>query len=378
MKPRHTDSIKKLVHRYSKEVGVVLTDLVEKEAEYFKKYSDSDNSFRPTYFDIALGDLNKEYLKELMDKNAFISYKNNSISELNNLMEQISQVNEKVLNEYHSFKISNENQSKEGLLNAANNIKHLYSNQFLIIEEKSTLLKKLNKENGNNDDEVKKMYAALLHDLRNPLVGIKTAMSLIIDDLNNDEMDNLFINETISLMDKEMSYFNRMIDSFKQYLSSGKQEIKSENVNVNNLISDLALSSKRFVEDKDLKFKINYDISEISIKSDYNIIERIFTNLVSNAIKFTERGYVEIGCNANNNMLQFYVKDSGKGISEFDKNKLFLPYKKASNNSGEKGYGLGLSIVKQYVEQLGGKISVDSKLNQGSTFYVELPLNQKN
>jgi len=96
-------------------------------------------------------------------------------------------------------------------------------------------------------------------------------------------------------------------------------------------------------------------------------------NMISNAIKYSEEGAIELSVTANNTNIIFKIKDQGIGISETDKPLLFTRFFRAHNVANIQGTGLGLNIVKRYVELLNGYISVESQLGKGSTFTIEIP-----
>jgi CheY-like chemotaxis protein len=106
------------------------------------------------------------------------------------------------------------------------------------------------------------------------------------------------------------------------------------------------------------------------------MVNQILTNLLNNAIKFTEKGSIKFGYNLVNNNIQFFVKDTGIGISKDLHEKMFERFRQAelSVTREYEGAGLGLSISKAYVELLGGKIWVNSAPGEGSTFYFTIPL----
>ena len=103
----------------------------------------------------------------------------------------------------------------------------------------------------------------------------------------------------------------------------------------------------------------------------------ILTNLIKNAIKFTQAGEISVGCTVHEKMLEFYVKDTGIGIPAQRQQSVFKRFIKADilDKDARQGSGLGLSITKAYVEMLGGEIHMESIVNQGSTFFITLPLN---
>ena len=109
----------------------------------------------------------------------------------------------------------------------------------------------------------------------------------------------------------------------------------------------------------------------------------ILSNLIKNAIKFTAKGSIEVGCSANvtqtfTKELMFYVKDTGVGIPQGNMNVIFERFRQGneSNSRGYEGSGLGLSISKAYIEMLGGRIWVESEVKKGSTFFFTIPYSQ--
>ncbi|MGL5637007.1 MAG: sensor histidine kinase, partial [Bacteroidales bacterium] len=114
----------------------------------------------------------------------------------------------------------------------------------------------------------------------------------------------------------------------------------------------------------------------IVINTDEEKIYAIFTNLIRNAIKYSEKGHITIGYLEHPQNITFYVRDEGKGIPENMLENIFHRFIQVDNTStkSHEGAGLGLSIVKSYLDQLGGRIWVESKINVGSVFYFSLPL----
>ncbi|HTO35060.1 MAG TPA: ATP-binding protein, partial [Flavobacterium sp.] len=112
----------------------------------------------------------------------------------------------------------------------------------------------------------------------------------------------------------------------------------------------------------------------LEIYSDGNKIDAILTNLIKNAIKFTNRGFIKIKCSHKKEEITISVEDSGIGISENQKHRLFERFIQAENFTPSEGSGLGLAITKAYVEMLGGTITLESIENKGSKFTIVLPL----
>jgi len=132
------------------------------------------------------------------------------------------------------------------------------------------------------------------------------------------------------------------------------------------------------VENKGLNLFIRNSLpsSETIIKTDREKLYAILTNLIKNAIKYTEKGFIEIGCQKKVDFIEFYVKDTGIGVPKDRQEPIFERFIQAdiSNKMAKHGAGLGLSISKAYVEMLGGKIWMESEMGIGSTFYFTIAI----
>jgi signal transduction histidine kinase len=155
---------------------------------------------------------------------------------------------------------------------------------------------------------------------------------------------------------------------------------KSE-ININEQIESIFSFFTPPIAQKGIRFtfKNSLPAKEANIISDYKKLHIILSNLIKNAIKFTEEGSIEIGYNRSTTMsdseLIFYVKDTGVGIPQENMNIIFERFRQGneSNSRNYEGAGLGLSISKAYVEMLGGKIWVESEVKKGSTFFFTIP-----
>jgi CheY-like chemotaxis protein len=161
-------------------------------------------------------------------------------------------------------------------------------------------------------------------------------------------------------------------------IESGQTELSIDEVSINDTIRDLSTFFIPEAEKKGLKLTYLTDLPDQDsiIHTDSNMVNQILTNLLNNAIKFTEKGSIKFGYNLVNNNIQFFVKDTGIGISKDLHEKMFERFRQAelSVTREYEGAGLGLSISKAYVELLGGKIWVNSAPGEGSTFYFTIPL----
>ncbi|MDD2307109.1 MAG: ATP-binding protein [Prolixibacteraceae bacterium] len=125
---------------------------------------------------------------------------------------------------------------------------------------------------------------------------------------------------------------------------------------------------------KGLEFRISKPENDFRMTGDKDKIKQIISNLVSNAIKFTEIGYIEIGYSILANSILFYVKDTGIGISKEYHEIIFERFRqvKLANTRKYGGNGLGLTIAKQLAERMGGEITLESEIDKGITFYFSI------
>ena len=168
-------------------------------------------------------------------------------------------------------------------------------------------------------------------------------------------------------------------------IESGLMEVNLHKVNINDQIDFVFSFFKPEIEGKGLHFSIkkHFANKDAFIQSDKEKVYGILTNLLKNALKFTEKGSIEIGYTLKKvkglSEVLFYVKDSGIGIQKDRQLPIFDRFIQAdmTGKMAYQGAGLGLSISKAYVELLGGKIWVESKKGMGSIFYFTLPYIKK-
>jgi CheY-like chemotaxis protein len=154
-------------------------------------------------------------------------------------------------------------------------------------------------------------------------------------------------------------------------------EINMIESNINEQIEYIYAFFKPEIENKGIQFsyKNSLPFEKAIIKTDREKLFAILTNLVKNAIKYSEKGSIELGCDKKGENLEFYVKDSGIGIDSTRLKAIFERFIQAdiADKHAYQGAGLGLSISKAYVEMLGGKLWVESEIGIGSTFYFTIP-----
>jgi CheY-like chemotaxis protein len=180
-----------------------------------------------------------------------------------------------------------------------------------------------------------------------------------------------------------LQLINDIIDLSR--IDANQITLEEQTFSLNRLLSEIYSSFQMRLEYEnknhlDFKLKKGLKDSLSYIYSDYSRLEQIISNLLGNAVKFTDEGSIEFGYKkSNNDTLLFYVKDTGMGISKADQEKIFERFSQADESMARKfgGTGLGLSISKSLIEMLGGKIWVESKKHHGSTFYFTLPYRRR-
>ena len=170
-----------------------------------------------------------------------------------------------------------------------------------------------------------------------------------------------------------LSLINDILDISR--IEAGKEEIELTRFNINNLISELTIMIQPQADQKSLELDHLNNNKEISITSDVNKCRHILQNLIGNAVKFTEKGKVEISAYENGNEILIKVIDTGIGITESQQMHIFDEFRQADGSTSRKygGTGLGLAIAKKYSNLLGGTVTVISSPGNGSEFTLTLP-----
>jgi len=236
------------------------------------------------------------------------------------------------------------------------------------------------KERAEESDRLKSAFLTnMSHEIRTPMNGILGFASLLKEqNLTGDEQQNY-----IRIIEKSgarmLNIINDIISISK--IESGLMEVDIQETDINQQIDFIHSFFKLEIEEKGIHFLITKNLKgkAAHIQSDSEKIYSILTNIVKNAIKFTEEGTIELGVQIKiengSSELEFYIKDTGIGIPKDRLLPIFSRFIQAdvSGKMAYQGAGLGLSISKSYVEILGGKIWVESEVGKGSTFYFTLP-----
>jgi CheY-like chemotaxis protein/signal transduction histidine kinase len=218
--------------------------------------------------------------------------------------------------------------------------------------------------------------ANMSHELRTPLNS-----SLILAKLLADNRDGNLTPEQVKFARGIMSAGNDLLTLINDILDLSKIEARKidvvrSDVNLNDLVGRLAQTFEPIAEQKQIFFRVikSADLAT-SIDTDAQRLTQVLRNLLSNALKFTERGEVALEISPRGEFVEFAVRDTGIGIAEEHHQVIFEPFRQADGTTNRKfgGTGLGLSISRELARMLGGKITLESKPGQGSTFRLLMP-----
>ncbi len=231
------------------------------------------------------------------------------------------------------------------------------------------------KTRAEESDHLKTAFLAnMSHEIRTPMNGILGFMELLKQPgLTGDQ-----VNEYISIVktsgERLLSTINDIVDISR--IESGQITLSQSGIDLNKVLTEQHKFFKPEAENKGLKLSINsFSVKLINLFADCAKLQSVIINLIKNAIKFTKTGYIEFGVIKSGENLVFNVTDTGKGIPEERKTKIFERFIQAdvSLSRDYEGSGLGLSISKAYVELMGGTIDVESVVGKGSSFFFTLP-----
>lgn len=232
------------------------------------------------------------------------------------------------------------------------------------------------KEKAEESDRLKTAFLAnVSHEIRTPMNGILGFLELLERPNLAEEKKDRFIKVINQSGERLLETINKIVEVSK--IESGQVDVFFTEASIGSILSYHFDFFKEQANGKGIELILNMDeVSGITIKTDRFKLDGILTNLISNAIKFTSKGFVEFGAFLEKSELVFYVKDTGLGIPENKLDTIFERFVQAdlSLTRSYEGSGLGLSIVKAYVELIGGAVRVESKQGMGSTFYVTIPL----
>jgi len=239
-------------------------------------------------------------------------------------------------------------------------------------------LKKAKAEADTANKAKSEFLANMSHEIRTPMNAIIGLTRLLLSD---QDLNNRY-KETLSTINQSSKILLNIINDILDYskIEAGKLELEEHRFNLDEILDDIRSIFSNKVNEKDVEFyyNISTDIPG-ALQGDSFHLTRVLTNLISNAIKFTEQGYVELKItNTVENdqcKLRFEVKDTGKGMSVGEQARIFNPFTQADSSTTRKygGTGLGLVISKEIVHRMNGTLQMESRPGKGSNFFFEIP-----
>ena len=259
----------------------------------------------------------------------------------------------------------------------------IHRNQLEHLVEKRTVELKIAKDKAEESDKLKTAFLAnMSHEIRTPMNAIIGFSNLLIDTDIEQKQKEDFVKTLTHNSDVLLYLIDDIIDIAR--IDSGQLVIHKTDFVLNKMLSDLF---DKFLDKRDLKDKQNIDLKLVlknqdrnsKVNSDQFRIKQILSNLINNALKFTEKGSVEFGYDfdgqTDQSCVRFFVKDTGIGMSKEQQKNIFERFTKIETDIKKlyRGAGLGLAISKGLVDLLDGKIWLKSKINNGTEFYFTIP-----
>jgi len=285
--------------------------------------------------------------------------------------------------EFHNKKKDGSFYWESASISAVKDAKGVITN-FIAVKEDVTERKKILEELKQKNIELEKLdqlksdfVSIVSHELRTPLSITKEGISLILDGVTGsiNPKQQKVLATSMNNIDRLARIINNLLDISK--IESGKTELKKNNIDLRDLIKNVfsAFENKAREKGLELRFSLPQEQGKVVLCIDEDKIIQVFTNLLSNSIKFTEKGHIGVSFIDRENEVEFVISDTGVGISAEDLPKVFDKFLQFGRTagSGEKGTGLGLSIAKGLVELHGGRIWAESELGKGAKFIFTLP-----
>mgnify|MGYP006425639349 CR=1 FL=1 len=238
-------------------------------------------------------------------------------------------------------------------------------------------LQKSEKRMGEMKEELDNTMAVCAHDLKSPVNSIISFIEIL--NMEGHRLGQREIKSVYERLDRTGHHMRTMIDDLldTSTMTTGKVELDLQPQLISNLCRDAIDHASGAIQDKEIEIDLKVDAPELKVKMDQAKGLQIIGNLLSNSLKFTPRGgKVSFHVSSAEKRTSLRIQDTGQGIPSDELHAIFEKFKQTSTRSteGEKGAGLGLSIVQQLVALHNGTVQVDSQVGKGTTFELVFPV----
>jgi signal transduction histidine kinase len=218
--------------------------------------------------------------------------------------------------------------------------------------------------------------AVMSHELRTPLTAIMGYEELLSDGITGPVTE--LQRQQLGRINASARHLLGLIDEILTFarVDIGRERVRWESMSINHTLTDAASLVEPMAAAKKIKLVVKLLDEDQSIQTDGTKLRQMLVNLLSNGIKFTDKGEVHLGCTVNDGMLEVSIADTGVGISAENIEYVFEPFWQAEQTATRKtgGTGLGLSVTRKLARLLGGDVTVASRLGSGTTFLLTLPM----
>ncbi len=249
----------------------------------------------------------------------------------------------------------------------------LFSMQMMIssLKDSKNIADSLEKSNlvlKQKNEELQNFAYILSHDLKTPIRGVLTLAEFMQEDIENNQMEE--VNSHIEDIKRRVIRMNSLIEGILDFSKIGMLKSKKEKIDLNELVHEIfedAITKENIVCTIKTKLPTIHNVRVLFVQ--------LFYNLISNAVKHNdkEEGSITIDYNASKDFHEFSVADNGPGIAKNYHDKIFKLFQTLNEDDEIDSTGVGLSIVKKIITVLNGTITLESKINTGTTFYIKIP-----
>lgn len=222
----------------------------------------------------------------------------------------------------------------------------------------------------SKNEEMERFVYTVSHDLRTPLASLRAYIPFVKEDIEEGNFEQL--NKDLDRIDRIAKEMADMVDSLLSLSRIGRWEPEKEKINLKQIVYKVITDNELQIQTGNIEIDLQGEFPTLFVCE--RRVEEIFENLISNAIRYMgeqEKPLIEIGVQEKLHEYHFFVRDNGIGIDPKYHDKIFEPFYRLEKVG--KGAGIGLTIVKGFVKDAGGKVWVESQVSKGSTFWFSLP-----